>query len=849
MGSTRLVEAHDDETAHDIIGKVIEIAAGCVTRFGGRVNRITGDGLMALFGAPNGLAEHALAACSAALDMHAELALARPEVQLRVGVHTGEFLIHPLRAGGMEALDATGGAVHLAARLQQNAAPGETLISGATLTSAGARILAEALPPRDMRGFAEPQDVFRLSGANLGLSRFDEAAQAAQRFIGRNPERSALARLFDQAARGQGQAILVLGEAGIGKTRLAREMAAGAPASMRVLSADALRWRHEAALHPFAQLVSRGSIGAGGNSPALIALGGDEPQDASWIALQPSERREAMIAAATQWLLASAAEGPAAIIFDDLHWADGDTIRAVEMALPGLPGLPLILVLLARPDHSLGARLSALPTLMLAPLSLDEARDLARERGSKPHQLEAIAARSGGNPFFIEQAAALGDELPPHVRSLLVERVDRLPVDASDVLRTIAVIEEPSTPGFLRAVHAPEMDDAGLEAQLDVLDRAGFLQREGLGTGQRISPCHALLQEVVYRGLTRRRRQARHALIVQRIAALPGVSRQMLARHAWLGGLWAEALEHNEAAARLALARYANREVVSHLDRALDALSHLPESPELLQRAVDLRLLLREPLFRLGQSDRLGERLREAEALAERVSGRERVAALRILQAHHAWMTGELAEAERVLGLIEEAGGAAGDEALLLRCRFQRGIIHMSRREHAACAVAMAEVAADGAHPRHAGRYGMDAALCVVALSYQARELADLGDIPAARAAADGCLAAARALGKPFSWIFAVLADGHVMHRGGNAAAAVARMGEALPHCEQAESELMRVVVLMLLGDAELSAGDLEAARAHLEESVRLADGMRFMALQDVRRGLLARACNPDTRR
>jgi class 3 adenylate cyclase len=841
VDSTALVGRHDAETAHDLISTAIEIAAQCVARFGGRVNRITGDGVMAMFGAPDGLADHALAACAAALDMQARLRATPGAVALRVGVHSGEFLLHALHAAGLAALDATGAAVHLAARLQQMAAPGEALISAATFAAAGSAVTAEALGPHSLRGFPDTQQVLRLEGANLSLSRFDAREGIEPGFVGRAAERAMLAESLARAAAGQGHALLVLGEAGMGKSRLAREAAQEAPRGMRSLAGHALRWRQEAALHPIADLIGR-MRGVGDAEPALAALLGAEPQDPAWRALQPSERRAQTITAASDWLLASADDAPTVIILDDLHWADDATLLALERLLPRLAGHRLLLILLARPEHALGPLCRQLPTISLTPMDGGEAEALAQERGAAPGQASAIAARCGGNPFLIEQAAALGDSLPPQARALLVERVDRLPPEAREVLRMLAVVEEPVTPEVLLGCLAPEMPPDAIHRHLQTLTEAGFLAREGLGSSARLAPRHALLQEVVYRGLTRRRRQAHHARIFRGAQPLVEADAAMLARHAWLGGLWAEALARNEAAARRALARFANREAVILLDRALDALANLPQEPALQERGIELRLLLRDPLFRLGEGDRLTERLREAEALAGHSARPARLPELRVVQAHHAWMTGDPAEAERVLDLLEAEGRAMDDAALLLRCRFQRGMVALSRLRHAEAAAAMAEVAADAAHPRHAGRYGLDAPLVVVALGYQARELADLGDIPAARAAADACLKAAEAVGRPFSWVFAVLADGHVMHRAGDPARAVARLSEALPHCEKAESDMMRVVVLMLLGDAELSLGDRAAARVHLEESVRLAEAMRFMALQDVRRGLLARA-------
>ena len=836
VGSTGIVGAHDAETAHDIIMQAIDIAAGSVIRFGGRVNRITGDGIMALFGAPEGLAEHALGACAAALDMQGRLAAAGP-ARLRVGIASGEFLLHPLRAAGLAAFDATGTTPHLAARLQQAAAPGEAWISAATLATAGPRLSAEALPPLSLRGFADGQAASRLRGADVSFTRLDDLSGMEPPLLGRANECALLLDGLARASRGQGHALLLLGEAGIGKTRLLREVAARAPAGLRVLWSRALRWRSRVALHPFAPLI--GQVAPDGPpGPAMASLLGDEPQDDDWHALQPSERRAATIATAIRWVLAVADAGPALIILDDLHWADEATAAVLEGILAEVSGRPLLLLLASRPGHALGPACSDLPRLDVGPLGQADAASLIRRHGGAVSQIDMIAARCGGNPLFIEHAAAQATTLPANLRALLTERVDSLPRDAREVLRLLAVLEQPVAPDVVMAAMATELEPMAIQASLVMLDDAGLLLREGLGSNERIALRHALLQEAIHLGLTRRARQAQHA----RIAGLSGADADMQARHSWMGGLWAQALELNEAAAGAALARYANREAVVLLDRALDALGRLPETPETRVRALGLLMRLRDPLFRLGESDRLTERLREAEGLAQRIEVPGRVSELRVMQAHHAWLTGDSTASEAMLDVLEATGRADGDAALLLRCLFQRGVIAMARRQHLACATAMAAVAAQAADGVHGGRFGLDAPLCVVALSYQARELANAGRITQARAAADACLALAREVGRPFSWVFAVLADGHVMHRAGQPAQAALRLAEALPHCDKGESDLMRMVALLLLGEAELSAGKSGAALAHLEGSERLADVMRFRVWAEPRRALIALA-------
>jgi class 3 adenylate cyclase/tetratricopeptide (TPR) repeat protein len=815
-GSTGIVAGMDDESARDTIGATIETAAACIAEFGGRVNRITGDGIMAMFGAPDGLAEHALAACAAAIELHARVR----RIALRIGIHTGEFMMHPLRAAGISALDASGVAVHFAARVQQAAEPGETLIGETTLAAAGARLSAEPLPPISLRGFETPANLFRLRGADLGFTRFEDANAPRSGFVNREAELAMLASALRAACEGRGGAVLVLGEAGIGKTRLAREIAAAAPPGMRVFSARALRWRREAALHPFAQLVGP----ADGDAPAVAALRGEDPMDAAWRALKPSERRAETIAAARDWLLAHAAEGPAAIVLDDLHWADEATIAALDGTLQALADKPVLLVLMARPEHPLGVAFEAQPTLRLDPLGAAEAAALAREHGSSDADADMIATRSGGNPFFIEQAAALGGGLPQHVRGLLTERVDRLPPEARNVLRMLAVIEQPVAPALLHAAMARDMEPAVVEAHLAVLDHAGFLHRDGIGDRARVAPKHALLQEAVYRGLTQRRRRERHALI----ARLPDADADMVARHAWLGALWPEALESNEAAARRALARFAHREAVVLLDRALDALDHLPSSAETTTRAIDLRLLVREPLFRLGHNDALRPRLAEAVALAESIGDGPRLAQARIFESHHTWLVGDYDAALAAIRAADALAVASADEALALRVRFQRGLWALAVGRHAECAAEMAAVAAHADDPRHGGRFGLDAPLTIVAMGYQARSLADLGDLDTARAVVAACNTRAAEVAEPFANICAGLAETHVLTATGDPEGALVLVEQVLTQCGKLETDLMRVTALTMKAAALIALGRAAETRPVVEEGIRLAEAMPF---------------------
>ncbi|MBY0335575.1 MAG: hypothetical protein K2X11_03130, partial [Acetobacteraceae bacterium] len=315
-----------------------------------------------------------------------------------------------------------------------------------------------------------------------------------------------------------------------------------------------------------------------------------------------------------------------------------------------------------------------------------------------------------------------------------------------------------------------------------------------------------------------------------------------LARHARLGQDWDRVVRHAAEAARQALSRFANRAAVGFMEDALTALDRLPPEPARLRQAIDLRFQLRDPLFRLGRTERLRARLAEAAPLAERLEDWERLGQLRLFESHRAWLTGDYPAAEDAADRAAVQARQKGDAALALRARFQLALCRLGRGRLEECASLMAEVAAGAEDPAVIGRYGLDPPLVAVALNYRARALADLGDLAGARSAMEACRHQAARVDLPFTWVFAALAEGAVLLAEGEAGAAAERLSWALGQCDKAETDLMRVVVLTLLGAAARAAGCPSEAAGHLREAIGLAGGMRFLIHQPLRLALLAEA-------
>ncbi|MBY0337184.1 MAG: AAA family ATPase, partial [Acetobacteraceae bacterium] len=532
--STELVAALSPDDAFQTLEPALSVLIQAVEEVGGTVNRVTGDGVMAMFGAPRADEDHALTACIAALTMIARTELLARAVSLRVGVHSGEFVVHPLQVSSARLLDAAGLAVHMAARIQQAAKPGEVWISAETRRLCGGRVQVDRNARVALRGIPGKLPLARLRGVDAAAGRLDATGRRAlSPFIGRRTELRQLTAAWSGAQRGTGNAVLVTGEAGLGKSRFVAEFLRrrrGVPAA----TGRAIRWRREDGFHPLRGLAAQ-ILGIAPGAPVAPALAGlPAPlRDAvglllgadtgpGWRGIAPSERSRRLrdsLAGLLRWW---SADGPRIAVIDDLHWADSDTLDAVAAALRELPGMPVLLLLTARHDLPLDPAMRRLP---LGPLTAAEAEELSRHVRPATGADGATApllARAGGNPFFIEEATASLEDLPPTLRVLIGSRIDRLPADAKRLVELLAALAEPVPLPLFAACAGRAPGEAELLRGLGALDRDGLLDVSEEGGLRRVACRHALVQEVAYRGLTERRRRELHAGIAGRLEAALG---------------------------------------------------------------------------------------------------------------------------------------------------------------------------------------------------------------------------------------------------------------------------------------------------------------------------------------
>jgi len=701
-GSTELIRDLDPEAAQHLLDPALRHMMDAVHRFEGTVNQVLGDGIMALFGAPVAHEDHAVRACYAALAMQAAMRRYAEDVrrshglemQARVGLNSGEVVVRAIGNDLHMDYSAVGQTTHLAARMEQLATPGSIRLTAATLRLAEGLIQVNDLGQFPVRGLTEPVEVFELVGASAIRRRLQaSAARGLTRFVGRQQELTALQQGLERAGVGHGQIVAVVGEAGLGKSRLAYEFVhSHLTSGWLVLESASVSYGKATPYFPIIDLLRRyshveehddtrtirakvtGQVltldpALQDTLPALLSLLDALPEDSTFLQLDPPQRRQRMLDALKRVLLRESQEQPLLLVFEDLHWIDSETQALLNSLVESLPSAHLLLLVNYRPEYQHGWGSKTYYTqLRLDPLPPGSADELLQALlGDNPSLAplkQLLIARTEGNPFFLEESvrtlgesgALVGEtgsyrlaqalptiQVPATVQAVLAARIDRLPPEEKRLLQTAAVI---GTEVPLELLHAiAEMPEEALQRSLAHLQAAEFLYETRLFPDREYTFKHALTHEVAYGSLLQERRRVLHARVVAELERLYAARLdehvERLAHHAFRGELWAKAHRYYRQAGAQAMSHSANREAVACFDQALGALQHLPESHHTLEQAIDLRFELRNALLALGEYGRILDELRTVETLAEALADQHRLGLVFSYLAMHFNIMGE----------------------------------------------------------------------------------------------------------------------------------------------------------------------------------------------------------------
>ncbi|MGQ0586275.1 MAG: adenylate/guanylate cyclase domain-containing protein [Gammaproteobacteria bacterium] len=717
-GSTRLAEQAGAEAWHVILDRFFAILSEAVHRYEGTVNQYTGDGVMALFGAPIAHEDHAQRACFAALAMQAEVRKFADDLRLkqglnltmRVGLNTGEVIVG--RIGDDLRMDYTaqGLTVNLAARMEQICEPGRVYLSRNTAQLVEGYFRLRDLGETPVEGSGAPVRVFDLEGEGPMRTRLQrQMARLGTRFIGREQEMAALHGALQRARQGEGQApsgqvVAVVGNAGIGKSRLCHEFVEACQrARVAAHCATGVPYANALPLYPVRNLVcSRLGLPdackpeeirrmvAGtflladpASAPVLPALfeflgageGGARAPD------QAAEAREKLFALLARWL--PGGDGPQILLIEDLHFADTGTEEFIARLCAEVRATRTLLLLNYRPEY-VSERLIPLvdEQIQLTAMNNHQICDIARV-ALGPHASlkgvpERICDRANGNPYYAEEAVqALIDEghvrgergnyvlakpieqwrIPDSVHALISARIDRLPEEPRGLLHFAAVIGQ----DFRRQVLASlaELDDEPFDNGLTLLEENGFVhQGDGAG-GPHYRFCHPLVQEVAYQTQLESQRARAHARLAEALerdyppgGSEPAELSVQIAHHWHAAGDWAKSGHWSFQAARylgthdVSQAGRAYQQAISDYDRAA-------ESPEVLRGRIQSRAgLLRMSQFVAIPRERLEQVFEEARGMAERTGDLPAMAEVLFSYANEQLHRGD---AEAALALATEA--------------------------------------------------------------------------------------------------------------------------------------------------------------------------------------------------
>ena len=877
--SMELAERVDPEEWHRLLDRLFRTLAAVIHRYEGTINQYTGDGIMALFGAPIAHEDHAQRACAAALDLARALGVLADDVRresglefaVRMGLNSGEVVVG--RIGDDLRMDYTaqGHVVGLAARVQQLAPPG-----GVTVTEQTARLAAGFFDFLDrgdqsLKGASVPVRVFELRGPGQIRSRLESSrARGFSRFVGRERELALLESALREAQSGRPKVVLVTAEPGAGKSRLCHELVERA-GGVTLHYARALSHGRMLPFHVVVAL-ARSLFGPGEHgSPADVGdavrrgLGGASADPIVldfWLdllgvaahapapsGLDPDARRTRLFRSLLDLIQARARREPTLVWIEDLHWLDPTSDVALEMLTerllaPESAGSRILLLTTTRPEYR-PRWASRVERLGLAPLAPRDSRTLLDDWLGPDDTLAplraVIEARARGNPLFVEEmirslverGVLRGERgayglarptepitLPDTVQAVLASRIDRLADRDKDVLQAAAVVGRDVSLELLRAVvdlSAPE-----LAASLDRLSTAELL-------GPTDSPGehafrHPLAQEVAYRAQLLDRRQATHAAIARALLTMHGPAAPahaaLLAHHFDEAGEPVEAARwHEQAGRRVARSDPADGE--RHCRRVTVLLAAVPASRETLTLELTSRIALLEIGRIAGIEEREARSLfDEARVVAERLRDKAGHAFLLTSYGRLCGLAGDVAQyvacAEHAIELAEGSDAAFEFEMRAVLAHAELAVGRLAAAR-ATAERALTEVE-QVAGLRRVVAPSTAPALCRV---WWAIASAHLGHAAAAEAALNALLAE-----EPEPALHAVYGTHaflcEVLRLRGDLPGALAQGRRAVELADEGGSAFSRVEAAMFLGAAELAAGDVPAATRVLERALAL---------------------------
>ena len=879
-GSTNLIEDLDPEEAELRLRPALDAMINAVRRYEGTINRVQGDGIMALFGAPLAHEDNAVRAAYAALDIQKDIrATCAADISVRVGLHAGDVLVRAIHNDLSVDYDAVGATVHLAARMEQMAPPGAIYCTANVMRMATGFVDARPLGQVAVKGMRQPIDLFQIVGHTAARTRWEvTAARGLTPFVGRESELARLQRALELAAAGSGQLVVIRGQPGTGKSRLVHEFLQSSQLSGWLVlktaaaahergtpylgisnllrswcgipeqapPAEARRRLHEA----LAGLPAGSSIYV----PALQWLLDLPVEDADWSALDAAERRQRMRSALKDLFLRCAENQPLLLWFEDIQWTDIETRGVIDGLIELIEAVSPFVLLTCRPEYEpKWDGKSFFTAINLDRLEARAAHDLVQGLlGDVNAELRTlIVERTDGTPLFIEEtvrtlveSGALrlrvgGYELtrqipeiriPETVQLVIAARIDSLTPKRKTLLQIASVIGSSIPIMLLREV--VDLSDTELQKLLAELKAAQFLYETPNPIYAQLKFRHALVHEVAYGSLISAKRQMLHARVLRAMESQFRESTfdvvESLAHHAFNAALWDEALTYLCQAGDKAVEFSAYQSAGAFFETALQALTHLPQDRERIRQGIEIRLKLRPIYGAIADFDRLERCLADAETMASSIEDHRRLAAIDVARAFVHNARGELDASIQRGVRARNIAREIGDFGLEVSATFYLGQAYMWRGDFRQSVAVLEDNMAWIDGPLRHQRIGTTGTASVLWLGMLGASHGRLGNFATATDTAQKACLIADEVRRPADIALAYWWAGFVSEHKGDIPAALHYLEHGFNICRASQISYLLPILSTSLGYTYVLAGRAEQGIPLLEKALAFNRGAKF---------------------
>ncbi len=880
--STEIISEHDPEFALEFLDGATLRMAESVEKFGGTVSRLMGDGIIALFGAPVAVENHATHACLAALDMKEALAKMRDDktasdmgdIRVRTGISTGEVVIRAMESDAGFDFTAMGATTHLSARLEHMADPDTILCSSQTKVLTGSRFNWQPLGSSQLRGFAEPVEVFQLLSAESSAASFDSLpASNLSLFVGRQKQLEQIVSCFQPSQQKTPKGVVIVGEAGVGKSRLCWEaISKGATGSWRLMTVEANSYGQSIPYLPFATMLrSYFQLGSGdseneicskirgqlkdlepeleGRTTAVLSVLGVRIDDPEWFKMDASQRQHLAHDTISRVLTAESRHNGLVVLVEDAQWIDSDSALLLRHILSNVAGSDLVFLVTSRfRQAGLTSDFQGIDEITLAPLAQPSAEQLIDSCLGSDASLaklkRELMERTAGNPFFIEESirtleasgvlhGGYGEfrlsgayreiEIPSSVKSVISSRVDRLSLSDKEVLQAAAVIGDVFSFRLLEEV-VSEPVELELSERLARLSDARLIRSESIDGEPAYRFTHGLIHEVVrsellshqVAGLHRKTLAALETIFSDRLHELT----ETLAHHARAGEVWDKALLYARTAGRRAAERSAYKSAVAFFEEALRCCELVPQTAETLESAIDISFDLRNVLYPLGEIQKDLDNLQRVEEWSRDFIAPERRARLSAYIARDMALLGRPDDSASAGYHALELARRAQDRELEILTNAYIGSAHYALGDFKQSARLLGSAIGALSQRYEHHTFGLPGPGYLFFESWRLWALARLGDFEVGSRAAREVVQFSRSLDHPLTSAVAIYSAGFLHMHKGDLKVAVPLLEEGLQICEDWDLVAWFANLSSALGHALVLSNDPTEGRKCLEAAV-----------------------------